>query len=81
MVACSTNGSVTSEILMQFLKKMDELDLFPRDCNGLEPFLLLDGHGSRLELPLGVFEQPIQSLGCAYRGPLWYLILAGGRLF
>ncbi len=51
MVACSTNGSITSEILMQFLKKMDELDLFPRDEYGLKPFLLLDGHGSRLELP------------------------------
>ena len=51
MVACSTNGSITSEILMQFLKKMDELDLFPRDECGLKPFLLLDGHGSRLELP------------------------------
>jgi hypothetical protein len=28
---------------------MDELNLFPRD-DGVKPFLLLDGHGSHLEL-------------------------------
>ena len=50
MVACSESGSISSEILVQFLTQMDQLNLFPRD-DGLKPFLLLDGHGSRLELP------------------------------
>ena len=30
---------------------MDEIDLFPRMPDGPNPFLLLDGHGSRFELP------------------------------
>ncbi len=34
-----------------FLVQMDALDLFPREEDGPKPFLLLDGHGSRLELP------------------------------
>jgi hypothetical protein len=33
-----------------FLEQMDHLNLFPR-TDGIKPFLLLDGHGSRLELP------------------------------
>jgi hypothetical protein len=48
---CNTeNSSITSELLVQFLQHMDDLNLFPRD-DGVKPFLLLDGHGSRLELP------------------------------
>jgi hypothetical protein len=50
IVSNTDSGSITSELLVSFLKKMDELDLFPRTV-GLKPFLLLDGHGSRLELP------------------------------
>ena len=50
IVSNTDSGSITSELLVSFLKKMDELDLFPR-TDGLKPFLLLDGHGSRLELP------------------------------
>jgi hypothetical protein len=30
---------------------MDEIDLFPRTPDGPNPFLLLDGHGSRFKLP------------------------------
>ena len=44
------SGLISSELLVSFLKKMDELKLLPR-MDGLKPFLLLDGHGSRLELP------------------------------
>jgi hypothetical protein len=36
------NGSITSEILVSFLKHMDILNLFPRE-DGVMPFLLLDG--------------------------------------
>ena len=50
IVSNTDSGSITSELLVSFLKKMEELDLFPR-TDGLKPFLLLDGHGSRLELP------------------------------
>jgi len=50
IVSNTDSGSITSELLVSFLKKMDELDLLPR-TDGLKPFLLLDGHGSRLELP------------------------------
>jgi hypothetical protein len=47
----TTNGSITSSILRNCLEKMDEIDLFPRIPDGPKPFLLLDGHGSRFELP------------------------------
>jgi hypothetical protein len=50
MVACNESGGISTEILVQFLKHMDKLNIFPRQ-DGLKPFLLLDGHGSRLELP------------------------------
>jgi hypothetical protein len=50
MVCNTESGSITSDLLVTFLQKLDELELFPRE-NGLKPFLLLDGHESRLELP------------------------------
>jgi hypothetical protein len=49
-VSNTDSGLISSELLVSFLKKMDELKLLPR-MDGLKPFLLLDGHGSRLELP------------------------------
>jgi hypothetical protein len=51
VVAHTESGSITSELLASFLKHMDDLQLFPRDDPNVKPFLLLDGHGSRLELP------------------------------
>jgi hypothetical protein len=51
-LVCNTkNGSITLDLLKLFLGKMDSLNLFPRTEDGVKPFLLLDGHGSRLELP------------------------------
>jgi hypothetical protein len=50
MVCNTESGSFTSELHVFFLKHMDDLDLFPRE-HGLKPFLLSDGHNSRLELP------------------------------
>lgn len=44
-------GSITSEILVQMLQTLDLLNLFPHDDPSAKPFLLLDGHVSRLELP------------------------------
>jgi len=45
----SESGSITGELLIQMLQSMDALQLFDRST-GLNPFLLLDGHGSRFEL-------------------------------
>jgi hypothetical protein len=50
-VCCSPKGGITSELLRDMLERMDSLDLFPRTEGGPLPFLLLDGHGSRFQLP------------------------------
>ena len=50
-VTCSSKGSITSKILAQTLKWIDERDVLPRKPNGPTPFLLLDGHESRIDLP------------------------------
>jgi len=49
LVTCSENGSITSEILSQVLKHLDTHLCWDR--TEATPFLLLDGHGSRFELP------------------------------
>ena len=46
-ICCSPKGGITSTLLMKMLERMDSLALF----GGPLPFLLLDGHGSRLQLP------------------------------
>jgi len=46
---CSESGSITGKLLVDMLKAMDSLQVFDRST-GLNPFLLLDGHGSRFEL-------------------------------
>ena len=43
------SSSITTDILVQMLQTIDALNLFPRN-DGVKPFLLLDGHGSRLQL-------------------------------
>ena len=45
---CTESGSITGEILKDMLAYLDSLDLFDRST-GLNPFLILDGHGSRFE--------------------------------
>ena len=50
-VTQSPKGSITSEILVHFLKALDLLNIWERTETGPQPFLLLDGHNSRLELP------------------------------
>jgi hypothetical protein len=46
----SENGSITGELLVQMLAAIDELQVFDRQEASLNPFLLLEGHGSRFEL-------------------------------
>ena len=50
LVQWSLSGSITSEILVDTLATLDYHDVF-QQCNGRKPFLLLDGHSSRFELP------------------------------
>jgi hypothetical protein len=50
-VTNSENGGISSEILAQCFKWTDNLGLFPRSPDLPNPFVVLDGHGSRLQLP------------------------------
>ena len=50
LVRWSPSGSITSKILVDCLATIDYHGLFERS-NQRMPFLLLDGHGSRFELP------------------------------
>ena len=75
MFHCSPNGSITSQILANLLEKLDQLEVFPR-IDGVRPFLLLDGHGSRLELPfLNYINCPnhewVVCLGVPYGTSYW----------
>jgi hypothetical protein len=75
MVSSIDSGSITSELLVSFLEHMDKLELFPR-IDGLKPFLLLDGHGSRLELPFLQYvndpnHQWIVCIGFPYGTSYW----------
>jgi hypothetical protein len=47
-VTCNKNGSITSQLITNMLKRMDDLMLFDR-INGSNPFHLCDRHGSRSE--------------------------------
>ena len=49
-VTCSPHGGITGEMLAGLLKYLDELDIFPRE-EGPDPFIVLEGHNSRLSLP------------------------------
>ena len=44
------SASITTRILVEALQTLDSYDLFPR-TEKVKPFLMLDGHKSRLELP------------------------------
>jgi hypothetical protein len=44
-------GSITSAYLKEALSTLDYLEVFDRKEGGVSPFLLLDGHLSRLEMP------------------------------
>ena len=78
MVRWSESGSITSEILADVLKTLDKLEVFPRstDDNHPKPFLLVDGHQSRLQLPfLQYINEPednwVVCLGVPYGTALW----------
>ena len=70
------SASITSEILVRTdVAKFDALDLFPR-TDKVKPFLLLDGHGSQLQLPfLKYINNPkdnwVVCIGVPYGTALW----------
>ena len=75
MCAWSPKGSMTSEILKNILKTLDTLEIFDRST-GITPLLLLDGHGSRMELPfLQYINDPLHLwralIGVPYGTSLW----------
>ena len=49
-ISWTNKGSITGTLLAEMLKLMDKHELFDRS-DGIDPFLLLDGHGSRFEAP------------------------------
>ena len=76
MIRWHESGSITSEILTEALQTMDFYNLFPRNDPSVKPFMLLDGHGSRLELPfIKYINNPadhwIVCLGVLYGTALW----------
>ena len=51
MVRFSEGGGITTKILTDILRTLDSLELFSAGReNGIRPFVLLDGHGSRFGL-------------------------------
>ena len=52
-IPCATyiteGGGINADILVDVLKMLDKLDVFPRVPGGPVPFLILDGHESRLD--------------------------------
>jgi hypothetical protein len=46
---CSVSGSITGTLLVQMLQAIDGVEVF-NHTTGLNPFLLLDGHGSHFKL-------------------------------
>ena len=49
MCCCSESLSITANLLVAMLKVINKSEVFDR-TDGIAPFLLLDGHGSRFDL-------------------------------
>jgi len=76
VVANTENGSITSELLASFLEHMDRLELFPRTDPNVKPFLLLDGRGSRLELPFLKYVNTKAHQWVVFWRSIWNVLLA-----
>jgi hypothetical protein len=50
MCCCSESGCITADLLVAMLKVFDKSEVFLDRTDGIAPFLLLDGHGSRFDL-------------------------------
>ena len=62
LCCCSENGSITSELLSKMLSHIDSTGAIDRS-DGIPPFLLLDGHGSRFEMPFLEYIQDEKNEG------------------
>lgn len=74
-VGTGPKASITSKLLAAMLEFMDRLDIWDRK-EGKTPFLLLDGHHSRLELPFldYIFDKSHEwsvCIGVPYGTHLW----------
>jgi hypothetical protein len=72
----SENGSITGHLLKEMLAAIDRLDIFDRSGTGLNPFLLLDGHGSRFELDFLQYINSVETkweccIGLPYGTSYW----------
>ena len=76
LVYASDSGGITAGILVEVLKEFDQLELFPRVHGEVFPFLLIDGHQSRLDPSfLRYINDPNHQwkvcLGVPYATSLW----------
>ncbi len=55
LVQLNKSGSITSEILADVLKSLNALKVYRRTDGHPKPFLQVDGHLSRLQLPLFIY--------------------------
>ena len=74
-VGASPNSSITSTLLAKMLESFDTIGVFDRS-DGVLPFLLLDGHQSRVQLPFLKYindeaHRWIVCLGVPYCTHLW----------
>jgi hypothetical protein len=75
-VGSSPKASITSELLADMLKAIDAADVFERGPGQPKPFLLLDGHHSRMELAfLDYIHDPdhewVVCIGVPYGTHIW----------
>ena len=63
----SESGGMSSTILKEIFEAIDHLNLLPRSP-GVVPFAMLDGHGSRLELPFLKYINDFTTEWCVYLG-------------
>jgi len=50
LIVCTTKDSITSEILKEDFKRLDDLNVYPRTAS-LTPMALFDAHDRRLQVP------------------------------
>ena len=72
----SENGSIAGQLLKEMLAAIDQLNVFDRSATGLNPFLLLDGHGSRFELDFLQYINSVETkweccIGLPYGTSYW----------
>ena len=52
LVRWTTKGGINGAVLVEILQTLDELGVYSTEhTEGETPFLMIDGHGSRLKLP------------------------------